>query len=1726
MHLIFERSQDRFQSGCNILALAWMPYHVESKFRKALFDYHQRQLLNLPSGSTGQSVNGNNHAENNQIRNQIAKKEAVARHNFINSRLAELYERYIIFNSDNSSQKKGDKIDRDAMRYLDTKYGRLPEFGWLVMGNIGKIIGITLTSTVPPPIEQSLPAQENETTDEDLIKFQDDITTVNDLIGQPNKDSREPSKEKIFEHFRPDRRKIRTNYNLRGHLDEVILVKWNDLYQKLATVDSKGNVLIWCKINEKFSLQTPFYNRTKSVADFQWSNDGRTALICYTDSFILVGSSTGQRHWHSMLNLEDYHITCASWTPNDEQLLLGVSNGNIVVIHLPHSELTEMVVGHTNIRAMSWSSNNMNLNDINKTRMSSGQDPANNIDYSSIVKEDSRRKGSAATIVNQRRLSRDCSVFSRYKYCSQTTSGSYSCPRPSNDAVEIPQEPTNLENSDASSDSPVKLNLSKEDQGSNILAIDFSNNTIQLFEGSLEDQNPKLITTNLESYIMQWSSDGQILAVAGFNIHTAAPSVGCIRCRYLNALKFYDRSGYLIYERNLGYTRYPITAFTWAHDNRRIFVATGPRLLCAKVFFGIPKLSLLAMSTIQSFTKTAKKEDIWYSLKNGLISLNALSWQGKNCPIDLLKLSKSVGNSKKFNDEKLSQVNQSLDGFDCESLACKNLYQHNSNNFVLNLPQKLRLGIDQLSSFTIRPPFESCLNPRDIIWHVPKYDQRIYCTLVCYTNEREVGPSANYNYRADWSSRFASGDNQSTDQYRIFILYVEFQGFYFPILRARRVGFLKPEFVIFDPDGQKQLGSRRKRKVSDSSEQPSLSSYLRRHMLATNQSQTYSQLNESGHTSCRNISPIRSIENHNCISSLHEPITSSPIKIKNMYDKSHDYLDSGNYNQIDPDKTRKVKEKHNLLIDHRSHHQEPIAMPVDTDSRLIYRVSMYPRSTQTSTIKYLPGIAGQSQLIRPGWSNKENPAKKSHNNQNGIPKGIETNFSLSEQRELVRIKSNIWGTKFKLINEPNRLIKSRSVLASVVYRASILHLQPRRIFLRMREMSNYCCLCSKYHHRDGENQSKIEKSKKLSQIDDCVNLLDSPTPATSKPVRIARERSIKNRSKDKSREESEKIILSVGDNIRVAPSLELNQRYKLTDQRGSPIRANREHRRRQSEDSKTRRSRSQSGTNISHKLVDLGRSNSQIGSVHEMQYSPWRQRKDSDVTKKRPLPLIPMSQSVVDRDDTITVSLGQGDQVKVAMSAHCSLEYMRQRATENVSENKEASENKTLESIQAVTQMIVHLTEKAKKDNSPGKTSKSNLADQDNMVDRIENLKSSHFIPPDTPVHRPRRLRSRPPVDQSLPRQLSLQSETLCSPLRSSHRAQPHQRPKRLSRLDMDSHVMVNREKKLPDPPPSMSLSRRFSSSAKRLFDGSIRSLSNLSGFSGSDIEPEENEPLIEGSIRFGHRNNSALAKGALFLQDKHASQPSSPTRVQGSSMRSQQKDSNRSSRKPKAEGVSRTKREWEPAKRARSVLDEFRGSTNNKENMRLEDTRKNQKYLAGSDAIKFDPNEDDSLTDFTLSSHEDLRSEMSDLDSDLDVEYVDKSRYLKGKTKTRGSRRELLRRFSSLAELSNNKWSRNDKEQDVEPDTNDRRFEDGPSRKKTLCRNNNCCCAKELSLKNRPPIWNQISQVYQLDFGGRVTQESAKNLQIDYDGNLVSNLVLSQEKKFRTCMTMSCISS
>lgn len=137
-------------------------------------------------------------------------------------------------------------------------------------------------------------------------------------------------------------------------LVQVILVKWNEPYQKLASCDSSGIIFVWIKYEGRWSIEL-INDRNTPVTHFSWSHDGRMALICYQDGFVLVGSVAGQRYWSSMLNLEST-ITCGIWTPDDQQVYFGTTQGQVIVMDVHGAMVSQVQLSNdVPITSMAWS---------------------------------------------------------------------------------------------------------------------------------------------------------------------------------------------------------------------------------------------------------------------------------------------------------------------------------------------------------------------------------------------------------------------------------------------------------------------------------------------------------------------------------------------------------------------------------------------------------------------------------------------------------------------------------------------------------------------------------------------------------------------------------------------------------------------------------------------------------------------------------------------------------------------------------------------------------------------------------------------------------------------------------------------------------------------------------------------------------------------------------------------------------------------------------------------------------------------------------------------------------------------------------------------------------------------------------------------------------------------------------------------------------------------------
>ncbi|XP_026850738.1 tubby-related protein 4 isoform X1 [Drosophila persimilis] len=415
---------------------------------------------------------------------------------------------------------------------------------------------------------------------------------------------------------------LRTNYNLRGHRSDVILVKWNEPYQKLASCDSSGIIFVWIKYEGRWSIEL-INDRNTPVTHFSWSHDGRMALICYQDGFVLVGSVAGQRYWSSMLNLEST-ITCGIWTPDDQQVYFGTTQGQVIVMDVHGAMVSQVQLSNdVPITSMAWS--------CEKFKMEEGEEAE-----------------------------------------------------------------------------PGVTNAAKR---SFVLAVSFQNGYIYLLK-SFDDVSPAHINTCLNGalgMVMEWSNSRELLAVAGtlrtgMDGHGLKPSDDpTTPASYTNLVKFYTETGACLYQAHIPCNSAPVSAITWGHNDKRLFIATGTQVHIAWVSRRVASLQLLCRLEIQA----------------------------------------SVGS---------------------ETLLP-----------LLPLPSRIKSLIGNLFAQTIRCCVPDLKSLRDFVSRPPLCSTRLHCTMI----------------RHDDDSNLSSGT--------CYTLYLEYLGGLVPLLKGKRTSKIRPEFVIFDP---------------------------------------------------------------------------------------------------------------------------------------------------------------------------------------------------------------------------------------------------------------------------------------------------------------------------------------------------------------------------------------------------------------------------------------------------------------------------------------------------------------------------------------------------------------------------------------------------------------------------------------------------------------------------------------------------------------------------------------------------------------------------------------------------------------------------------------------------------------------------------------------------------------------------------------------------------------
>ncbi|CAH2105429.1 unnamed protein product [Euphydryas editha] len=397
-----------------------------------------------------------------------------------------------------------------------------------------------------------------------------------------------------------------------------------------------------------------------------------------------------------------------------------------------------------------------------------------------------------------------------------------------------------------------------ENNGGHVLAVALGNGEIVLLRGH-DDVSPFRIHTGLRgnTLAMEWANSRELLAVAG--TLNAEPNEPEDEPPYKNVVKFYSDTGALIYTVPIPYTQARVTALTWGHAARRLFVGAGGAVCTARVWRVVAPLQLLARVRAASALRHPR-------------------------------------------------------------LAAK-----------LPLPPRLQPALASLFAHTIRCNVPEANELRRFVSRPPTAGSRLHCTMLRHDDE-EAGA---------------------------YTLYLEHLGGLVPLLKGRRTSKIRPEFVIFDPQGEEGVTGGMRESSSSSSGAGSASS-------------------SSGGSG-------------GGISSPRPPRT--------------------------PRAPRRAP---------RPPHDDSCSSDTERED----------------------GCSGSPRLQR---RRRARERRKTRNaaDKDDVPDELAYIDSLPEDVRLVEVTSNIWGTKFKMHGLAKNVPAN---LGQVTYKTSLLHLQPRQMTLTITEL--------------------------------------------------------------------------------------------------------------------------------------------------------------------------------------------------------------------------------------------------------------------------------------------------------------------------------------------------------------------------------------------------------------------------------------------------------------------------------------------------------------------------------------------------------------------------------------------------------------------------------------------------------------------------------------------------
>ena len=147
--------------------------------------------------------------------------------------------------------------------------------------------------------------------------------------------------------------------NLVCHKKKIVVLTWNENYEKLSTADEEGIIVVWKFTDRGTWEQEMINNRELSyVTDLKWDKQGFYLCFIYNDGHAIVGTVEGNRCWGNDIRDNLYLL---EWSPDGSAILFASKNNNMVIFSSSGYQIGELeidpILKNVMISKLSWWTN-------------------------------------------------------------------------------------------------------------------------------------------------------------------------------------------------------------------------------------------------------------------------------------------------------------------------------------------------------------------------------------------------------------------------------------------------------------------------------------------------------------------------------------------------------------------------------------------------------------------------------------------------------------------------------------------------------------------------------------------------------------------------------------------------------------------------------------------------------------------------------------------------------------------------------------------------------------------------------------------------------------------------------------------------------------------------------------------------------------------------------------------------------------------------------------------------------------------------------------------------------------------------------------------------------------------------------------------------------------------------------------------------------------------------